>query len=249
MANPSSTLVHPGTTADSLANMQADQVALTGGSIAGADLTPKAGTLLRAGMHYPTGVLTTTPVAGDSEYDGVVLYDTTVASERGVRAGTQIITTQGSAYTLTSQTAAQALFNVPTNGAVTVGGSRTYQFECQFNLTSMTANSFGFGFAIGGAATLTFIKWWSLANKAVLATPAAPQATVNVTAANVLIVTASTATVGWAYIKGVLRINAGGTIIPQVSLGEAAAAVVGLDSYFSLTPLGSSTMVSVGNWS
>jgi hypothetical protein len=227
-----------------------NNVAFTGGTINGVDITPKAGTATLAGFHMPTGVLKTTPVAGDVEYDGVVFYKTPVANERGVIADEQFISIQGGTFTLTSQTAAQKLFNSPTNGAVTVGGARTYLFECQFDLSAMSATSGAFGFALGGTATFTFLKWWSTGNKAALATAASAQNTFNSNAAaNTTIVAATVNTVGWAFIQGILRVNAGGTIIPQVSLGVAAAAVVGRDSYFWLKPWGTSSVTSVGNWS
>ncbi len=114
----------------------------------------------------------------------------------------------------------------------------------------MSSSSGTFGFALGGGATFTYLKWWSSGNKATLATAASGQQTMNVnSAANTTLVTATTATVGWAQIEGILRVNAGGTIIPQVSLGVAAAAVVGQDSYFRLWPLGTNTVGSIGNWS
>jgi hypothetical protein len=69
------------------------------------------------------------------------------------------------------------------------------------------------------------------------------------TAANTAIVTATTATVGWAKVWGKIRVNASGTLIPQVSLGVAAAAVVGADSYFRIWPAGASAVTNVGNWS
>lgn len=161
----------------------------------------------------------------------------------------QFITMQGGTYTLTSQTAAQKMFNSPTNGALTVPASTSFQFEGYFTLSAMSASSGSFGFAIGGTATLTYINWFSLANKAALATAASAQSTANEnTAANTAIVTATTNTVGWAYVNGLIRINATGTVIPMVSLGVAAAAVVGRDSWFRLWPIGTNTVVSGGNW-
>lgn len=235
---------------------------ISGGSITGTSListgtlavtgqtTLGAGVAGAASLVFPTGVLKTTPAAGTLEYDGVVHYETPIASERGVMSGVQFITMQGGTYTLTSQTAAQQLFNSPAGGQVTVGGSRSYEFTCYFDLSSMSASSGAFGFALGGTATFTYLSWVSAANKAVLATAASSQQTVNKnSAANTAICTATTGTVGWALINGLLRVNAGGTIIPQVSLGVAAAAVVGQDSYFMLWPLGTSTVTSVGNWS
>src|SRR5262249_47313552 len=191
-----------------------------------------------ANFTFASGTLATSPASGDYEYDGVVPYCTPLTSERGVIESLQFISMEGGTFTLTSQTAAQKLFNNPTNGSVTVGGSRTYLFECEFDLSSMSATSGSFGFALGGTATFTYSKWWSYANKAALATAASPQATVNANStANTTIATATTNTVGWAHIVGILRVNAGGTIIPQVSLGIAAAAVVGRDSYFRPWPL------------
>jgi hypothetical protein len=225
-------------------------VAITGGVMSGVDITAKAGTTASAGLSLVSGVNTTTPVGGDFEYDGVVSYLTHIANERGINVSEQFITIQGGTFTLTSQTAAQKLFNSPANGALTVGGSRTYLFECQFDLSSLSASAGAFGFALGGTATFTFLKWWSTGNKQTLATAAASQNTVNVTASNVAIVSSTTGpTVGWAFIQGIMRVNAGGTIIPQVSLGVAAAAVVGRDSYFRIWPWGTNTVTSVGNWS
>lgn len=157
-----------------------------------------------------------------------------------------------STNTLTSQTGVQPIFDGgggPTNGRVTLPVG-TYQFECLFSLSSMSSTSGSFGFALGGTATFTQ-GWWAEAQKAVLATASSSQSTYN-TAANTAIATASTATTAYALIRGIIRVTTAGTIIPQVSLGVAAAAVVGANSYFRATPLGmngASAFVSVGNWS
>jgi fibronectin-binding autotransporter adhesin len=154
-----------------------------------------------------------------------------------------------SAYTLASQTAAQKLFNVSTNGAVAVGIG-TYFFDCFFIITSMSATSGAFGFAIGqNTATIGGQAWQTEANKSTLnTTPASAQNTVN-TGANTTIVTANTGTFGWAHVWGKIRITAAGSIVPQVSLTVAAAAVISTDSYFRIWPVGSSTVTTVGTWS
>jgi ferric-dicitrate binding protein FerR (iron transport regulator) len=190
--------------------------------------------------------LTTVP-SGTFEYDGTAAYVTTTSSQRGVILSDQFILQQG-AYTLTSQTAAQKLFNPTTNGTVTLTAG-TYAFDCAFSLSSMSASSGSFGFALGGGATFTQY-WWADAQKgtATVATATATQSTYNV-AANTTLATASVNTVGYAKINGVLVVTVGGTLIPQVSLGVAAAAVVGIGSYFRIRPLGSSSVTNVGNWS
>jgi hypothetical protein len=192
-------------------------------------------------------LLATTPTTGAIEYDGAALYGTTSSLQRGVVTADQLIIQQ-STYTLTSQTAAQKLFGVITNGQVTLTAG-TYAFDCFFSLSSMSATSGTFGFALGGAATFTQY-WWADAQKgtATLATATATQTTYNTTA-NTALATASVNTVGYAKIGGVLVVTAGGTLIPQVSLGVAAAAVVGVGSYFRIRPIGSTTVTYVGNWS
>jgi len=209
--------------------------------------TLAAGTTGVAPLVLTSGTNLTSPAAGAFEYDGTVGYFTPAASTRGVLDVEQFITLTSS-YTLTSQTAAQKLFNATTNGAVTLPAG-TYFFDCMFTLSSMSSTSGAFGWTLAaGTAVIGSILWESEANKATLATQASAQNTVN-TAANTAICAATTATVGWAHIRGKVRITTGGTVIPQVSLGQAAAAVVGADSYFRVWPAGSSTVTNVGNWS
>lgn len=189
----------------------------------------------------PLGSATT----GTFEFENPAFYMTGATSQRGAVLVDQFILLQAT-NTLTSQTAAQALFDVTGNGAVTlVAGA--YEFDCVFSLSSMSSSSGSFGFALGGTATLSQY-WWSNANKATLATAAGGQVTYN-TAANTAIATATTATVGFARCGGILTVTVGGTVIPQVSLGVAAAAVVGVGSYFKIRALGGSAVTSIGNWS
>jgi hypothetical protein len=115
----------------------------------------------------------------------------------------------------------------------------------------MSATSGSFGFALGGTATFTQ-QWRSEAQKgtATLATATATQNTFS-TAANTTLATASVNTVGYASISGIINVTVTGTVIPQVSLSIAAAAVVGVGSYFKInaaSPSNSTTNVTVGNW-
>ena len=206
-----------------------------------------AGTTTVAPLDFATGTNLTTAIAGGVEYDGTVFYATPTASQRGVIMAEQIILLQ-SAYTLTSQTAAQKLFNTPANGQVTLTAG-TYEFECFYYLSSMSSTSGSFGFALGGTATMTQF-FWSLAAKAnPAATTTAANSTYNVTAANTALSAATVNTVGYANISGIINVSVSGTVIPQVSLGVAAAAVVNIGAYFRIRPIGSTTVTSVGNWS
>jgi hypothetical protein len=154
------------------------------------------------------------------------------------------------AYTLTSQTAAQKLFNASTNGALTLAVG-SYDFECAFALSSMSSSSGTFGFAFGGTATMTQTLNASAIKAASLTTAGAWQVSYN-TAANTALTDANTATNASAVIRGRLNITAAGTVIPQVSLGVAAAAVVATGAYFEIGFIGNAsgaTNILVGNWS
>ena len=208
-------------------------------------LTTAAGTTTVQPIQMSAGTNLTTPVSGSFEYDGVVAYFTPTALERGVMMTEQFIL-QNSNYTLTSTTAAQQIFNATTNGAVTLP-TGTFEFECQFNLSSMSASSGSFGFALGGSATINQY-WTANATKTAFATPTAATISYNV-AANTAIATASTTTTGFAVIQGYITVAGAGTIVPQVSLGVAATALVGAGSFFRIRPLGTNTVSRVGNWS
>jgi hypothetical protein len=217
---------------------------LTSPTITGAALS--AGTASVAPFNLTSGTNLTTATAGAMEYDGTVFYATPTASQRGVIMAEQIILLQA-AYTLTSQTAAQKLFNTPASGQVTLTAG-TYEFECFYSLTSLSSTSSTFGFALGGTATFTQFYLASADKKAVFATTSSPQASYNV-AANTALASASSNTNGYAQISGIINVSASGTIIPQVSLSAAAAAIVGIGAYFRIRPIGSTTVTSVGNWS
>lgn len=204
-----------------------------------------AGTTTVQPMLLNAGTNLTTPVAGSVEYDGVVAYLTPTANARGVWLTEQFIL-QTANYTLTSQTAAQQLFNASATGAVTLPLG-TFEFECQFNLSSMSASSGSFGFALGGSATISQY-WTANATKTAFATPTAATISYN-TGANAAIATANTTTTGFAVIQGYITVAGSGTVVPQVSLGVAATALVGPGSFFRIRPLGTNAVSRVGNWS
>lgn len=156
-------------------------------------------------------------------------------------------------YTLSSTTALQKLFNATTNGALTVPASSSYFFECSFDLSTMATASGSFSFGFGGTATLTGIKYTAVTQKsASLTTPAAPQLVEGTAAAAQSMWTAATTTglaTATCRIRGLVRVNGGGTLVPEVALGIATTtAVVGTNSYFRAWPAGSNTVTSVGGW-
>jgi hypothetical protein len=235
------TLVGRATT-DTLTNKTLASPATTG------TLSLAAGTATTAPLKFVAGVNLSTAAAGATEYDGAVFYGTTAANSRGIWPVEHFMVLT-STNTLSSQTAAQPIFDGgggTTNGALTLPIG-TYFFECAFSLTSLSSSSGSFGFAFGGTATISQSWRSSAAKPASLATATAMEQAFSTTA-NTTIVTANTNTNGMAYINGVLRVTVAGTVVPQVSLGVANAAVVGLDSYFRAYQVGNSSAAYVGNW-
>ena len=206
------------------------------------------GTAGRAPLKLSAGTNITTAEAGAIEYDGTAFYSTKAAGSRGVIPSEQFVVLSG-IHTLASQTGVQPLFDGdagPTGGILYVENG-TYFFECAFHLESMDSGNNSFGFALGGDATKTQ-GWHSLAYKSnTLQTPSSPGITWN-TGPNTNLVSNSRGDNCTAYIKGTIRVTIAGTIIPQVSLTAAAAAIVQPNSYFKISPVGSATTTYVGHW-
>jgi hypothetical protein len=212
-------------------------------------LIAAAGTTTVPSLKLTNGTNLTTTTAGAIEYDGSAFYNSVAASTRGVMPSEQIVILD-TAYTLTSQTAAQKLFNASTNGAVTLPVG-TYQFECQFALSSLASPS-AFGFAmVAGTAVIGAQGWTAIAAKGTaLTSPSAATISFN-TAPSLAISSTNVPTTGEAIVRGIIKITTAGTIIPSVSLSLAAAAVVSANSYFKISPVSgtSAANITIGNWS
>ena len=185
-----------------------------------------------------------------------MFYATPIASNRGVILTEHFVARTGT-KTMTSNTNLQSLFGGGTGGlttgALTVASTETYFFEASINLSSMSATSGNIGFSIVGAGTATFTSasFHSFGLDATAQGTAAAAGTTFTAsqAATGNIVTAATGTAVSVYVKGIFRINGAGTIIPSVQLTTASAAVIGANTWFKCYPVGSNTVVSVGNWS
>jgi hypothetical protein len=194
----------------------------------------------------PLGTATT----GTFEFENPAFFMTGATSQRGAVLVDQYTVLQAT-NTLTNDTSPQALFDVTGSGQVTLVAG-TYEFDCQFLLSSMSGSSSTFSFALAGGAT--FNQYWtSSAVKAAAGTSANAQITHHTGASGVFptnIATASTAVAGAARVSGIVIVTVGGTLIPQIQQVTAStAAVVGVGSFFKIRALGSSAATTSGNWS
>jgi hypothetical protein len=226
-----------------------------------ARIRPTIGSGSLAALQFTAGDVLSTPSAGAFEYDGVSFYTTATANQRSLIPGTQFIMTPGlTPYTLSQSTLAQKIFSSPTNGAVTLDGSTTYMFDAQYIInntaTPSLAHSVSLLFALGGSITsisytadvttssgaptsgaTTISRTFSTAVSATQITPAG-------TTTNSELITVK--------LQGVVRTNAAGTFTPQIRYNTNApggTSTIQGNSYFRLIPVGTSSVISVGNWS
>jgi hypothetical protein len=229
----------------------------TSGNVAGVNITgfvrPTTGTNLNAPIRMTAGTVLATPVAGAIEYDGSAIYSSVAASQRGVLPSESFIA-QSSNYVAADSASAQQVFDATAAGAITLTGSTAYMFEAVYYISrSAGTTSHTLATLFGGTATFTSITYLAETTSttgnvlgavsriygtgigALTVTAASTSATENIT----------------VILKGMIRTNAGGTVIPQIQYSAApgGAPTIVRNSYFRLTPVGNSSVVSVGNWS
>lgn len=235
------------TSPNSALTLDADQTAIFGGTI-----LVNPGTLTVAPVKFQSGTLMTTPVGGVLEYDGSVLYGAPVNSNRGVLTAVHF-TMLNADNALTNVNTAQNVFGA-TEDAITLPGSTSYRFELELWVTRAAgAVSHTVALLFGGTATLTSIEYLALTANPTGTTLGAAQGMVGQAATATVLTAASTSTTENLYIRvvGVIRVNAGGTVIPQLlwSAAPGGAPTVKANSFFELWPIGNNTVKSVGNWS
>lgn len=181
-------------------------------------------------------------------YDGARWYGFPMVQQGVVDDTEQFVALTGT-RTLVNNASAQAIFNATTNGALTVAAATSYFFECEFDLTGLSASAHTLSFGFGGTATYTSARWKADTGTGAAGTPVAWLSSVfNVATASVITASATTTT-AQARIAGIVRVNAAGTLIPQITqTTNTTAAIIGVNSWFRITPAGSNVVTNVGNW-
>lgn len=163
-------------------------------------------------------------------------------------------------YTLTDSNTAQKAFNATTNGQITLPANSGYLLEAEYLITSTGTTSHTWATLFAGTATITALDYLARGRSAgtsALTLGADSSAFQSngagslPTTALVMTAAATAAEFVILSLKGVVRINAAGTLIPQVKL---SAATTGTDkmlrgSYIRLTPIGTDAATNLGNWS
>lgn len=141
----------------------------------------------------------------------------------------------------------------PSGGGVTVEASKTYLMEGMLLISRAAgANSHTTGLLFGGTATLTNISYHALCRTTDAAANAALNSTYINVATNTTVKAASVSTTEQICIEisGIVRTNAAGTFIPQFQYSAApgGAPTILTNSYFCLTPIGTSSVTERGVW-
>lgn len=155
------------------------------------------------------------------------------------------------AYTLTSTTATQKMFNVGTNGALTLEKG-LYRFQLIAAFASMSSTSGNLGFTLLGAGTATLARQRSFVfgkeDGGIVGTVSGLGG--GGVAFGGPIVTAGVSPSVNFNVIGNFEVTSAGTIIPSVSLSTAAAATVNAGSSLFIQQLSAKTgVLSVGPWS
>jgi hypothetical protein len=194
------------------------------------ELTPAVMTDILPIVSDPTGTPLTKKITVKELLEVPVLYSIVPAANFSLGTGTSV----------------QSAF--PTTGDVfTLEASTSYMFEGQYYITkSGTTCTTGMAFALSGA-TITSMKYVAQAQNVAVNTTGATVAStwVNQVAATVVNATATTDVV--INFKGIIRMNAGGTVTPQIIFSAAPTSpVMVADSFIKFTKIGTSTENTVG---
>lgn len=194
-----------------------------------------------------SGTVLTTPESGAWEYDGTSHYLTTGTGRGAVM--TPVFMAVQADFTLSNASGAQNCLTAAAD-TLTVAGSTSYWMEGQYIINNgTTTHTTAMGF--GGTATVTSFEYTAILWTAAANTIATAQSTTHVSGVASKVLNA-TSTNAWTIImfKGFVRINAGGTLIPQINFSAAPGGtnLMKVGSYIMLSPMGSNTVVSVGPW-
>ena len=202
---------------------------------------------------------TSTKIFGTLTLDDTALISSSSATAKAIKstvpAGTGVTPTvqiicPSSAQSLVSQTATQAVFSTPQD-TITLQASTTYMFDGLYLLSvGTTSHATAMSFVLT-TATMTNCTW---------ITSASAPAALNATAAGVTTAIWNSVTGGnvnsanvqpYTTIKfnGVMRVNAAGTLVPNIAFSVAPGGTntTMIGSYLAFYPIGSNTIDFVGS--
>lgn len=181
----------------------------------------------------------------------------TFAARYSVPAQVQIIEPEQASILTADRTGsdvntAQAVFG-SSEDAVTLEFSTTYAFEAVYVITRAAGStSHTTGVLFGGTATFTSIDYLAKVSNPTGNVLGAVSEILGSAATETVLTAANTSTTENVRItlKGVMRVNGRGTVIPQFKFSAApgGAPTIKRNSFFRCWPIGSNTAAKVGDW-
>ena len=152
--------------------------------------------------------------------------------------------------TYTSNTSAQAIFNAPANGRLTIEtGAYIFRGTLIFQAMSATSGNRSVNVVGGGTATCSAFAWHAWGADATVSTVAAGGSSINIaTGSTTSVVPAQTGTALAVSFDGSFECTAAGTLIPQTTMVTAAASTLTIGSYMEFCRVGDTSRVSIGQW-
>ena len=234
------------------------------GSAATATSATTAGTVTTAAQPTITsvGTLASLTTSGTFTLDATALISATSATalaiQSAVPAGTGVTPTvqiicPSSATALTSGSAAQNVFSPVGYDTISAQASTTYMFDGQYIIktTGTTTHTISMSFALSGGASVTDCSWTTLIHPQT-ATPVsairAQDANFFAAVAGGLLNSTNNSAFNIVVFRGMLRMNAAGNVVPQLTFSAAPGGTNTLEvgSYLRFYPIGSNTVNSVG---
>ena len=161
---------------------------------------------------------------------------------------TEQFTALSAAYTLANNASAQPLFNATATGALGINTGLHF-FECEFDVTGLSASAHTVSFSFGGSATIGSVRYKVDTNTGAPGTLAAWNTAIFEVATASVITASVTTTTLQVRIRGVMRVTGAGTLIPQITqTTNTAAAIVGINSWFRVIRTGTQTSTWTGVW-
>jgi len=173
---------------------------------------------------------------------------TVVPAGTGVTPTIQVIC-PSAAYLLTNQTATQKVFDLPQD-TITLQAATTYMFEGQYLLTTGTTSHITSMSFVLTTATMTNCSWSSITGMPLALNAATSGAFLSIfnSVAGGNVNTASSSANTMITFKGIMRVNVGGTMVPNIAFSAQPGGTnnVLIGSYLKFYPIGANTIDSVG---
>ena len=208
-------------------------------------------------------------IAGDMFIDGKIDLGTgailtapsatALAIKSTVPAGTGVVPTiqvicPSSATALTSGTAAQNVFSPVGFDTITVQASTTYMFDGLYIIktTGGVTHTISMSFALSGGASITNCSWTTISYPAGTPLPVAAVRTQDgnffAAVGGGAVNATNSSTHNIVKFEGIMRVNAAGSVVPQITFSAAPTGTNTLEigSYLKFYPIGSNTINSVG---